>query len=176
MLGEGKGLVKPPSIEESGMKIPHDTDLAIDPHVAQWFVRTVTVLFGMYAIFVGGQIYIGGEQRWAGVSYQVALHTPGAPWTWAVTIAISGVLILVGAIIGRPRWVALGGLIGSIWGWLFAVSFFITMLQYPEANNTAFPAYAGIAVMFALIGGVNLVMDPPKWLRRLARHLPNRKG
>lgn len=162
--------------EGQSVNIPHETERVVDPHVAQWFVRTATLLFAAYAVFVGIAILVGGEQRWAGVSYQVALHTPGAPASWGFTILAAGCCVGLGAVTGRTRLTALGGLIGCIWATLFAVSFFVTSMQFPEANNTAFPAYAGIAVIFALIGGVNLVMDPPAFVKRLARSLPKRKG
>ena len=151
------------------MQHPHDTDRVIAPRLAQWYVRVTTMIWGVFGVGIGLAILIGGDERWSGISYEVAASTPGAPASWGVTILLAGVLILTGAISGRPRFTALGGLIGTSWGVLFAISFIVASIRYPAANNTAFWAYAAIATMFALSGAVSLVMDPPPRLRKLYR-------
>src|SRR5690349_4553488 len=79
----GKGLVKSTAHGEASMNRPHNTELVLDPHVAQWAVRFIARVGGLYAVVIGLGILFGGRTRFAAPAYQVALHVPGAPWSWA---------------------------------------------------------------------------------------------
>jgi hypothetical protein len=161
----------PPSLPpEISMNRPKDTELIMDPHVAQWFVRTVTRLVATYAFIVGVAILLGGPQRFAGLSYQVAINTPGAPESWGLSIIAGGVLMLVGTFIARSRLIAIGALIGAIWAALFAWAFASAAWQYDEANTTAQWAYLTLFVLCGLISGIHFAMKPPfqRWRNRKA--------
>jgi hypothetical protein len=161
-------MAKSHSPEEATVNRPHDTELIVQEHLAQWAFRTIVRIFAVYATYVGIAILLGGTVRFTGLSYQVALATPGAPWSWGAGILGAGLLLLVGSIAGWARVVALGGFVGSVWALLFASSFAIASVRFPGANTTAAPAYALLAVVFMLITGVHYAMKP------LPR--PQRKG
>lgn len=148
------------------MNRPQHTERVIDAVVAQWFVRCVTRLIAAYAVVVGVAILIGGPQRFAGLSYRVAIQTPGAPSSWGVAIILAGVLMLAGSLFAMPRIIALGALLGAIWAALFAWAFSVAAIRYDEANTTAQWAYLTLFVLCGLISGVHIAMHP---LRRRNR-------
>lgn len=161
---EGKGMVKtlpsPEPEENAQMRRPKNTELAVDPHVAQWTVRFLTRVMATYAIGVGLAILIGGERRFAGLSYEAALATPGAPASWGVTILLAGLLAWLGTLLGQPRVVLAGTFLGALWALLFASAFMIAAFRYDEANTTGMWVYGMVAVAFASLAGVHYSMRP----------------
>lgn len=171
---DGKEKVKPlpSSAPEAYMNRPHDTERVIDPHLAQWAFRALTRALGTYAILVGIQILLGGEERFAGLSYAVALETPGAPWSWGLWILFSGLIVMIGSIGGWPKVTAFGSIAGAMWALLFAGAFTRAAILFNSANTTAPWVYLLIFLLFALVSGVHIAMDPPPGLRRLYRKVP----
>lgn len=153
------------------MNRPQNTELVVDPHVAQWLVRTVTRAVATYAVVVGVTILLGGPTRFAGLSYRAAIETPGAPESWGISIVIAGLLMLIGSIWAKPVLIGVGAVLGAIWALLFATAFGIAALWFDEANTTAPWAYLLIFVLCGLVAGVHFAMHPVKapWRR-------NRKG
>lgn len=148
------------------MERPRNTELVMDPHVAQWFVRATTRLLASYAIIVGVTILVGGEGRFAGLSYKVANETPGAPESWGWTICIAGAVMFVGSFLGHPRIIGLGAILGCVWALLFAWAFSVAAVRYSDANTTAMWAYGLLFLVFALIAGVHFAMHPIRLRRR----------
>lgn len=161
---KGKEMVKtpPPQPPEGSdqMHRPKNTELAVDPHVAQWALRLLTRVMATYAIGVGLAILLGGERRFAGLSYEAALATPGAPASWGITILFAGVLAWTGTLLGRPRIVLAGTFLGSLWALLFASAFMIAAFRYDEANTTGMWVYGMLSVAFATVAGVHYTMRP----------------
>jgi hypothetical protein len=142
------------------MTRPKKTELVVDPHVAQWAVRFLTRILASYAVVVGVAIILGGERRFAGLSYEAALSTPGAPMSWGVTILLAGLLAWHGTLMASPRLVAAGTFLGALWALLFASAFAIAALRYDEANTTGMWVYGMVAFVFAALAGVHYTMRP----------------
>ena len=164
---KGKGMVKTSSLGEVDVNRPHDTELIVQERLAQWAFRAIVRAVATYATYVGLAILLGGTDRFGGISYQVALQTPGAPWSWGTGILIGGLLLLVGSVFGRVRLVALGGFVGAVWALLFASAFALASVRIPQANTTAAPAYVLLAVVFMVITGVHYAMNPIKLKGRI---------
>lgn len=167
---DSKETVKtsPSLAQELPVNRPKDTELVVDPHVAQWVVRTMTRAVATYAVIVGVTILLGGPSRFAGLSYEVARDTPGAPESWGLSIIAAGVLMLVGSIWAKPRLIGLGAVIGAIWALLFASAFGVAAWWYDEANTTAPWAYLLIFVFCGLVAGAHFAMHPVEvpWRRK----------
>jgi hypothetical protein len=148
------------SSQESPVQRPRNTELVVDQHAAQWFVRTVTWATAVYAIGVGITILLGGTARFAGLSYQVALNTPGAPSSWGISIALVGLLMLVGSLTKRVRITAFAAMVGCIWALLFTWAFLVAAVTHDSTNTTAPWAYTLLSVVFGLIAGVHQAMRP----------------
>lgn len=144
------------------MPLPKNTERTLDPHVAQWVVRTVTRIVSVYAIVIGVAIIIGGPARFGGVSYSVALALPGAPTTWGVIVAVGGAVSLLGTILGRAAIVAAGLLLQGLWSLMFASAFAIAMFNFPNANSTGMWVYLSIALILFILGSAHLSM----WRRK----------
>lgn len=142
------------------MQRPERTELVVDPHLAQWAVRTLTRTIGLYAVVVGLAILVGGQERFAGLSYQVALDTPGAPASWGVWSLIAGLGILVGSLFAKPRVIGAGAVVGAMWALLFAVAFTRAALSFDKANTTAPWAYFLLFLVYGIVAGVHFAMHP----------------
>ena len=136
------------------MQRPHDTELVVDPHLAQWAVRVIVTALGTFGVAIGLGILVGGPERFGAVGYTVARQLPGAPWSWGVTILVSGITTITGIFLGRALVVAVGMLIAGFWCLLFAGAFLLAQLQYPGANSTAFWMYSASAAICLIICGV----------------------
>lgn len=170
MGGNGKEMVKttsPSLLEELSVNRPHDTELAVDPHVAQWAVRTITRLLGLSSAVLGIAILLGGEARFMAPSYEAALAAPGAPWSWGLWSLTAGIMVTVGTLVKQPRLVAGGAWIGASWCFLFATSFFLVFQRNPEANNTAMCVYSLAGLFYGLVGGAHYAMAPLNITRRV---------
>lgn len=153
------------------MHRPHDTEQALDPHVAQWAWRLLTAVGSVYAVVIGVSILLGGKPRFTAPAYQIALRIPGAPWTWGIIILASGLLLAAGIFLGQARVIAAGGLFATLWSGMFSVPFAIALQQNKGANATGVWSYVFIAVVFMVITGIHLAMKPirlPSWLHRKA--------
>lgn len=153
-----KSTLFPGKPEEVPVRLPRNTELTIDPHVAQWAIRVITRIFAIYAVVVGCAIVVGGAPRFAGVSYRVALSIPGAPATWGVVIAVAGLVALTGSLVGKPTLTGVGMAAAAIWSLLFASAFALTAWQYPEANTTAVWIYLSMSFVLFLLAAVHLAM------------------
>jgi len=143
------------------MQKPHDTELRVDPHLAQWVVRSLARIMATYAIGIGVQILIGGPRRFSGLSYQAALETPGAPWSWGAWALVAGFLALVGTLVGNVRLVAFGMFAIASWAAFFAISFTRAALRYGEANTTASWTYTiPVGVVCLVLAGAYYSMAP----------------
>jgi hypothetical protein len=167
----GQGMVKklPSDPLEDAVSRPRNTELVIDPHLAQWAFRAMTRILGLIAVGLGVAILLGGEERFGGLSYAVALETPGAPWSWGLWILASGIMVLLGTVVAKPKVIAFGAIAGAMWALLFAGAFTRAAILYGSANTTAPWAYLGFFLLFSLAGGVHIAMDPGPGLRRLYR-------
>lgn len=165
----GKGMVKAAPPEETPVNRPHETEKAVDPHIAQWAIRCITGFGAIYAMVIGGSILVGGRGRFAAPAYLIALHVPGAPWSWGIVILASGLLMTLGIATGRVRITAAGGFLATFWSLAFSLPFAAAVLENETANATGVWSYLFLAVVFMVIAGVNYVMRPVR-LRR------NRKG
>jgi hypothetical protein len=152
------------------MNRPHNTELVLDPHVAQWAVRFIARVGGLYAVVIGLGILFGGRTRFAAPAYQVALHVPGAPWSWGVLVLVSGLTITAGTLIAKPRVTAAGAFLGTIWALMFSAPFALALIRTETANSTGVWSYLFIAVVFMVIAGVHYAMQP------LPRFWPKRKA
>ena len=147
------------------MRRPHDTERAVDPHVAQWAVRTLTRIVSTYAVAVGVTILLGGRPRFSSVSYEVAAHVPGAPWSWGVTIIAAGVICIAGTLLGQALLTSIGGFLAACWSALFAIAFAAAAYRQPGANTTAMWTYCALALVFMVIAGVHYAERPLPWRR-----------
>ena len=151
------------------MQRPHDTERAVDPHVSQWAVRTISRIAATYAIVIGITILVGGAPRFGSVSYEVARNIPGAPWSWGVAILAAGAVLLVGTLIGSPLTSALGAFVAASWSLMFAIAFALAAQHNPLANTTGQWTYGMIAMIFMVVAGVHLAGRPLPWRRWLKR-------
>lgn len=136
------------------MRRPHDTELVVPPHLAQWAVRAVATVFGVVGVGMGVGILTGGVNRFSGVSYSVAASLPGAPESWGITILAAGAAALVGILLGRAFVIALGMLVAGLWSLLFASAFLVAFLRYPDAVSTAVWIYSAAAFACFILAGV----------------------
>ena len=156
MTTDSKGTVKIRSFEESSVQRPHNTELVVDPHLAQWAVRTVTTTFAIMGSLLGIAIIVGGPERFSGISYTVALQLPGAPWSWGAIILACGLTTLTGVFVGRPGIAGIGMMLAGCWCLAFAIAFAISSFRYPTANTTAFFIYGSAAILCFIFAGVYL--------------------
>jgi uncharacterized membrane protein len=171
VISDRKEMVKsstPLAQQESSVNRPQNTERVVDALIAQWVVRTATRIAGTYAILAGLVILLGGPQRFAGLSYRVALETPGAPSSWGTAILASGVAIVVGSIFAKPRLIGAGALLGSIWALLFASAFGVAAFRFDEANTMQPLSYLLLFAIYGLIAGAHLAMNPIRapWRRK----------
>jgi hypothetical protein len=135
---------------------PHDTERVIDAHKAQWAVRLLTRCLATYAVVLGAAILYGGRPRFAGLAYEDALRTVGAPGSWGWSLLGAGLLSWAGTVLGRTRLTALGMFLGSVWCFFFAIAFGQAALDHPTANTTAPLTYTTMGLLFAIDTGVHL--------------------
>lgn len=166
----GKGMVKAPSPGKDPMNRPHDTELSVDAHVAQWAVQTIVRALSIYAIVIGITILIGGSARFSSTSYEIARHAPGAPESWGAWALTSGMIAFAGTLAARPVVVFIGALLAALWCLLFASAFALAAYQIDEANTTGMWSYLALAVVFLVLAGVHYAMKPfaRHWLKRKA--------
>ena len=151
------------------MNRPHDTELALDAHVAQWGMRALVRALATYAVVIGVTILLGGRARFAGLSYEAALNTPGAPTSWGIWISMAGLVAITGTFLAKPRVVMIGTFFAALWCLLFASAFAIAALKHDQANTTGMWTYLVLAVAFLVLTGVHYAMRPfLRW--------PNRKA
>lgn len=127
------------------------TELTLDARLAQWIVQGTMRLLATYAILQGGNIILGGVERWSADAFAVAKLLPGAPPSWGVLLFVCGVVALAGSLKGRHTPVVAGMLGCSVWSGFFALSFFIVMFQNPRASSTGVFAYGTFCILFALM-------------------------
>lgn len=151
------------------MNRPHETEKALDPHIAQWVVRLWTAFGAVYALFIGVSILLGGQNRFAAPAYQIALKVPGAPWTWGVIILVSGIVLSVGIMLGKTRITAAGAFLAMFWSLMFSVPFAVALVKTETANGTGVWSYLYIAVGFMLTAGAHYAQQPVDWRRLLHR-------
>ena len=144
----------------SDMHVPHDTERMIEPHPAQWMAQAVTRCLATVMFVLGVAILLGGSRRFSGLSYQFALETPGAPWSWGTLAIIAGSLCLAGTFIENNRMVAVGAFACGFWALFFAITFARAAAAFEQANSTAMVAYGGYAVLFFTVAGAHLAMSP----------------
>jgi hypothetical protein len=49
---------------------------------------------GLWGIVHGVFTIIGGPERWAGPTFDILRHAPGAPYSWALVLIVAGFLVL----------------------------------------------------------------------------------
>ena len=136
------------------------TEHVMDPNIAQWVARTITRTSSAYALGVGVTIMAGGSDRFNGLSYAVAIQTPGAPASWGVVIAAAGIVMLTGSLLAKPRVIGAGALLAAMWSLLFAWAFTVSAVRFDSANTTAPWSYGFLFVMFGVLSGAHFAMNP----------------
>ena len=59
--------------------------------------KAATILWGFAAVLASSFIFAGGPSRWDNKAHSVANLVPGSPYTWAVFLFTSGLMILLGS-------------------------------------------------------------------------------
>jgi hypothetical protein len=122
------------------------TESRLSPPVTQWVVTALGRLALTAAIVLGFLIILGGEPRFAGPAYSVALTYPGAPESWGVVVGGLGLVGLVSSLMGRLtliRWTLFGV---AVWGIFFAISIWQAALQTPTAGITGVVVYGWFSI------------------------------
>ena len=132
----------------------------MDPRVAQWVARTITRVSSVYAVGVGVTIVAGGSTRFGGLSYAVAINTPGAPASWGVVIATAGLVMLTGSLLAKPRVIGFGALLAAMWSLMFAWAFAVSAVRFADANTTAPWSYGFLFLMFGVLSGAHFASNP----------------
>lgn len=121
-------------------------------------VKKAYLGIGVYALMVGMATLLSGDMRMQGPSYgaarTIAESVGSSPSVlWGVTVALAGVTTLV-----PHRKVSLCGLYGvAAWSTLFALSFLLSVNEYPLAGVSGIFAHSFIAVVVMGIGVVRMV-------------------
>lgn len=122
------------------------TELTIHPRVAQFVVQVVARALALYAIVQGVGIVVGGARRWSGRSYDLALYLPGAPPSLGATLAVAGVIALVGSLAGRRTPVVVGMWVAGVWSIFLAASFGVASWRDALASTTGLWMYMVMGV------------------------------
>jgi len=125
-----------------------ETELVIDPRIAQWTVQAFARLLATYAIVNGVHIILSGASRFSAISYETAMRVPGAPTSWGVILVIAGVIALFGTLTFRPSVACVGLWIGGVWSMFFAVTFIASFFKHPGGNPTGMWAYGLLCCLF----------------------------
>ena len=125
-----------------------DTELVIDPRIAQWTVQAFARLLATYGIANGVHIILSGSSRFTALSYETAMRVPGAPTSWGVVLVVAGLLTLFGSLTLRPRLAFAGLWIGGVWSLFFAVTFVVSYLKHPGGNPTGMWAYGLLCCLY----------------------------
>jgi len=125
-----------------------ETELVIDPRIAQWTVQTLARLLATYAVCNGAHIIISGRTRFTGPSYETAMLVPGAPASWGVVLIIAGLLALFGSLTLRPRIACVGLWIGGLWSMFFTITFFASYLSHRAGNPTGMWVYGLLCCLY----------------------------
>ena len=136
------------------------TEHVMDPNIAQWVARTITRTSSVYALGVGATILAGGSDRFNGLSYAVAINTPGAPASWGVVIATAGLVMLTGSLLAKPRVIGFGALLAAMWSLMFAWAFAVSAVRFADANTTAPWSYGFLFLMFGVLSGAHFASNP----------------
>lgn len=124
----------------------------LDIGISQWVVQTLARLALTFAVIVGILILVGGEQRFGGRSYAIALTYPGAPASWGYIALFSGVAGMLASLLGYIRWVWWSLMLLAIWSLFFAISFAQTAYLDPHSSTTGIAVYAYVAVSSLIVG------------------------
>ena len=154
------------------MDKPHlrDTERVMGERTAQWVVQSFTRSISLVHVALGVAILTGGARRFGGLSYQYALDTPGAPWSWGLIALAAGIGCILATYMDSPRGIAASMFVMGFWALFFAITFARAWAHFEEANSTAMVAYAGYALLCCILAGAHLATHPislPRpWRRR----------
>lgn len=128
------------------------TPSRVDPATSFWATRALTTLYLVFSMTMGIFILLGGDDRFAGRSYSVALSYPGAPESWGTTALVIGAAGVLASVTSHTRYVWWCMMALATWSLFFAISFMQVALHDPQSTTTGIVVYFHIAVSSVLLG------------------------
>lgn len=107
-------------------------------------VQWVTTVMIVVHWGLGLAIVVGGQARFSLPTYQPLISlTDGRVWIWGLPIMVSAGLMMT-----PFKWPNIFGMwLGMMWMIMWTSLFFVSLVQYPEAEATPIAAYAGFAMI-----------------------------
>lgn len=108
-------------------------------------------VYGLLGVTQGVLIWVGGPIRWVGDFYTVPRMVPESPYSWAVAVGGSGILVMVGSIT-RTMWVRNVGLIVfAVWCAAFALTGATSAQLVPTVGTTSPPTYMAVSIAVLIL-------------------------
>lgn len=125
--------------------------LGVPSELAPWFARWGSRGISAHALVYGALTVVGGPGRWSGRGLAAARVIPGGAYTWGSSLALAGLLALVGAVLLRDRRVMLVGftVIGT-WHTFYGASMVISAVSDDQAGLAGPSTYLLLAVLTAM--------------------------
>lgn len=122
-------------------------------------MRLSAYILSIFGIVIGILILLGGDLRFSGIAYTTAMLVYGAPQIWGWTMLIFAIVGFAG-VKNRMYRVGMWGMgLCGVWCMLFALAFFISAIQYENANLTAIAAYTALGTLFLLSATAQRVLS-----------------
>lgn len=117
--------------------------------------RVTIWLAGGYGLVQGVIICLSSPARWADPSFSTLRTMPGAPYTWGVSVALFGAIVLVGSLT-RMWWVKAAGMVLlSSWCLVFGARSLSAIILDPTASTTGPATYFLLGLWVAILTWVD---------------------
>ena len=138
-------------------------DRLSDPVLRLSFQLNGWLLAG-FAVLVSTLITLGGEERWRGEPFQIAMQLPGAPETWGWSLGTFGITLSAGFLLEYTRFkecsrmlVGAGATFCGLWCFSLGTTFLCQLLiDGTQVSNLGFVIWFFIGIWYLLRACVNL--------------------
>jgi hypothetical protein len=129
----------------------HDEEEFDTEVISIFVVRTI----GAWGFLAGLLLFLSGERRWVGPSYDILEVLPGSPYTWGLLISFAGLMVVLGSLKQNRFMRNFGLYFIAVWCLFFSVGLVIAAF----ANGTV---SFNLASTYFLVGTLSIFMTRVK--------------